>query len=111
MAGRFPLYTDADIHGPVVEELARQDDPFRYPVVHIQTQALNGLLARCACADELVRSFLAYGVSGRPTFVLVDGEGVIRSYSVGYSPAKSLGIEGFASRSASCEHELEESVK
>jgi hypothetical protein len=45
--------------------------------------------------DELRRSFLAYGVSGTPTFVLVDGEGVIRSYSVGYSPAKSLGIEGW----------------
>ncbi len=44
--------------------------------------------------DELRRSFLAYGVSGTPTFVLVDGDGVIRSYSVGYSPAKSLGIEG-----------------
>jgi thiol-disulfide isomerase/thioredoxin len=45
--------------------------------------------------DELRRSFLAYGVSGTPTFVLVDGEGVIRSYSVGYSPAKGLGIEGW----------------
>ncbi len=28
--------------------------------------------------DELRRSFLAYGVSGTPTFVLVDGDGVIR---------------------------------
>ena len=45
--------------------------------------------------DELRRSFLAYGVSGTPTFVLVDGDGVIRSYSVGYTPAKSLGIEGW----------------
>jgi len=45
--------------------------------------------------DELRRSFLAYGVSGTPTFVLVDGDGVIRSYSVGYSPAKGLGIEGW----------------
>jgi thiol-disulfide isomerase/thioredoxin len=44
--------------------------------------------------DEL-RRLPAYGVSGTPTFVLVDGEGVIRSYSVGYSPAKSLGIEGW----------------
>jgi thiol-disulfide isomerase/thioredoxin len=45
--------------------------------------------------DETRHSFLAYGVSGTPTFVLVDGEGVIRSSSVGYSPAKSLGIEGW----------------
>ncbi|HET7295371.1 MAG TPA: thioredoxin-like domain-containing protein [Vicinamibacteria bacterium] len=46
--------------------------------------------------DELRRSFLAYGVSGTPTFVVVDGDGVIRSYSVGYTPAKGLGIEGWA---------------
>jgi thiol-disulfide isomerase/thioredoxin len=45
--------------------------------------------------DEARRSFLAYGVSGTPTFVLVDGEGVIRSYSVGYSVAKSLGVGGW----------------
>jgi thiol-disulfide isomerase/thioredoxin len=45
--------------------------------------------------DETRRSFLAYGVSGTPTFVLVDGEGVVRSSSVGYSPTKSLGIEGW----------------
>src|SRR6185503_8573277 len=38
--------------------------------------------------DELRRSFLAYGVSGTPTFVLVDGEGIVRSYSVGYTPGK-----------------------
>jgi len=44
--------------------------------------------------DDLRRSFLAYGVSGTPTFVLVDGGGVIRSYSVGHSAAKGLGIEG-----------------
>jgi len=45
--------------------------------------------------DEERRAFLAYGVSGSPTFVLVDGEGVIRSYSTGYSAGKSLGIEGW----------------
>ena len=47
--------------------------------------------------DELRRSFLAYGVSGTPTFVLVDGEGVVRSYSVAYSPAKGLGVDGWTS--------------
>ena len=56
MAGRFPLYTDADVHGPVVkalqshytvmgpgdfvatfEELAARDDPFAgYPILHIK---------------------------------------------------------------------------
>jgi hypothetical protein len=45
--------------------------------------------------DAARRSFLAYGVSGTLTFVLVDEHGIIRSYSVGYSPAKGLGIEGW----------------
>jgi thiol-disulfide isomerase/thioredoxin len=45
--------------------------------------------------DEARRSFLAYGVSGTPTFVLVDGDGTIRSLSTGYTPAKGLAIEGW----------------
>jgi cytochrome c biogenesis protein CcmG/thiol:disulfide interchange protein DsbE len=45
--------------------------------------------------DELRRAFVAYGVSGTPTFVLVDGEGVIRSYSTGYRPATGLKIDGW----------------
>lgn len=58
MAGRFPLYTDADVRGPLIralrsvgwdidqmsyaqlvdafEELARQDNPFAlYPIIRI----------------------------------------------------------------------------
>jgi thiol-disulfide isomerase/thioredoxin len=42
--------------------------------------------------DGYRRAFLAYGVSGTPTFVLIDGDGKIASYSTGYSPEKSLGI-------------------
>jgi thiol-disulfide isomerase/thioredoxin len=42
--------------------------------------------------DEFRRAYLAYGVSGTPTFVLVDGAGKIVSYSTGYSQEKSLGI-------------------
>ena len=45
--------------------------------------------------DELRRSFLAYGISGTPTFVLVDGDGLIRSYSTGYTRAKGLGVDGW----------------
>jgi thiol-disulfide isomerase/thioredoxin len=37
-------------------------------------------------------TFLRYGVSGTPTFVLVDGTGAVRSVSTGYSAAKGLGI-------------------
>jgi hypothetical protein len=40
-------------------------------------------------------AFLAYGVSGTPTFVLVDGKGVVRSISTGYTPAKGLQIAGW----------------
>jgi thiol-disulfide isomerase/thioredoxin len=45
--------------------------------------------------DEERRSFLAYGVSGTPTFVLVDGEGVVRSYATGYTPDRGLQLEGW----------------
>ena len=44
--------------------------------------------------DEYRTTFVAYGVSGTPTFVLVDGSGQVRSYSTGYSAAKGLGIDG-----------------
>lgn len=46
--------------------------------------------------DAYRRAFVAYGVSGTPTFVLVDGQGTVVSYSTGYSPAKSLGIQGWS---------------
>jgi thiol-disulfide isomerase/thioredoxin len=46
-------------------------------------------------SDEARRSFVGYGVSGTPTFVLVDGEGIIRSYSVGYTRATGIGIAGW----------------
>ena len=50
--------------------------------------------------DEVRRTFLAYGVSGTPTFVLVDGQGIVRSYSVGYDGRKGLGIDGWTWRPA-----------
>jgi thiol-disulfide isomerase/thioredoxin len=46
-------------------------------------------------SDEQRRAFLAYGVSGTPTFVLVDGAGVIRATSVGYLAATGLPFEGW----------------
>jgi thiol-disulfide isomerase/thioredoxin len=45
--------------------------------------------------DAARKAFLAYGVSGTPTFVLVDGEGIVSSYSVGYVAAKGLGVPGW----------------
>ena len=46
--------------------------------------------------DEPRSAFQAYGVSGTPTFVLVDGDGKVASNSTGYTPEKGLGIEGWS---------------
>ena len=45
--------------------------------------------------DEFRSAFVNYGVSGTPTFVLIDGNGAVRSYATGYTPAKGLGIDGW----------------
>jgi thiol-disulfide isomerase/thioredoxin len=44
--------------------------------------------------DELRRSFLAYGVSGMPTFVLVAPDGTVRHVKTGYSRTKGLDLPG-----------------
>jgi thiol-disulfide isomerase/thioredoxin len=46
--------------------------------------------------DPHRRSFISYGVSGTPTIVLVDGEGVIRHRQVGYNAEKGLTVEGWS---------------
>ncbi len=43
--------------------------------------------------DDSRKAFLGYGVSGFPTFVLVDGLGKVASYKTGYAPG--LGITGW----------------
>ena len=45
--------------------------------------------------DPYRSAFQAYGVSGTPTFVLVDGAGKVQSYKTGYNPNIGLGIEGW----------------
>lgn len=66
-------------------------------------QSFDGAFPKAVATDELRRSFLAYGVSGTPTFVLVDGAGAVQSYATGYTPARGLPIEGWtwAKRAAS----------
>lgn len=44
-------------------------------------------------SDDLRTSFVTYGVSGTPTFVLVDAEGTIEWRQTGYSPVKGLGLD------------------
>jgi thiol-disulfide isomerase/thioredoxin len=64
---------------------------------------LDGFFARFAkpfpegvAVDDLRRSFMAYGVSGTPTFVLVDRDGKVASYHTGYERGRGIGIEGWS---------------
>jgi thioredoxin-related protein len=41
-------------------------------------------------------AFQSYGVSGTPTFVLVDANGKVKSYKTGYNATVGLGIEGWS---------------
>jgi thiol-disulfide isomerase/thioredoxin len=52
----------------------------------------DGPFPEAVAVDELRRSFLAYGVSGTPSFVLVDAAGKVRSTSTGYKRDRGLGI-------------------
>lgn len=44
--------------------------------------------------DELRRAFGVFGASGTPTFVLIDGKGVVRSRKVGYSRGTGI-VDGW----------------
>jgi thiol-disulfide isomerase/thioredoxin len=50
---------------------------------------------RLVAVDPLRKSFVTYGVSGTPTVLLVDADGVIRHRQVGYGE-KGLTIEGWS---------------
>jgi thiol-disulfide isomerase/thioredoxin len=76
------------------------------PIVAVTDEGrgdLDGFFARWKAApfpenvlsDEDRLSFEAYAVSGTPTFVLVDAEHRVQSYSVGYSRERGLQIEGW----------------
>lgn len=68
------------------------------PSDHLDTffTAQTSPFPQTVAVDEFRRTFVAYGVSGTPTFVLVDGDGIVRSYSSGYTRAKGLGIDGWS---------------
>ncbi len=55
----------------------------------------TGSFPALVATDENRQAFVAYGVSGMPTFVLVDGKGVVRGYATGYSAAKGLALDGW----------------
>jgi thiol-disulfide isomerase/thioredoxin len=47
-------------------------------------------------SDPLRRSFIDYGVSGTPTIVLVDDNGVVRHRQVGYKAEDGLTVEDWS---------------
>jgi thiol-disulfide isomerase/thioredoxin len=87
------LSYEAATHTPVI---AITDEPADQLTVFFRQ--LTTPFPQTVALDEVRRAFLAYGVSGTPTFVLVDGQGIVRSYSTGYTPQKGLGIDGWTWR-------------
>jgi thiol-disulfide isomerase/thioredoxin len=55
-------------------------------------QSYHGPFPPIVAIDENRRSFLDYGVSGTPTFVLIDGEGRVERHTTGYTKAKGLEV-------------------
>jgi thiol-disulfide isomerase/thioredoxin len=53
--------------------------------------------------DPYRAAFQAYGVSGTPTFVLIDAAGAVQAYKSGYSAATGLGIPGWTFGAANVE--------
>jgi len=45
--------------------------------------------------DPMRQSFMAYGISGTPTLLLVDGDGLIRHRQVGYRTEQGVTVEGW----------------
>src|SRR5262249_48046143 len=86
-------------------EIAAFERERRTPVVAITDEdrsrldpffaAHTGPFPALVGTDENRQAFLAYGVSGMPTFVLVDAKGIVRGYATGYSPAKGLALDGW----------------
>jgi thiol-disulfide isomerase/thioredoxin len=74
-----------------VTVLSITDEAFE--TVDIFLQKHKGPFPEAIVLDERRRSFLAYGVSGTPRFVLVDKQGKISSVSSGYHASRGLEIQ------------------
>jgi thiol-disulfide isomerase/thioredoxin len=57
--------------------------------------AAAGRLPSAVAVDPLRKSFISYGISGTPTILLVDEDGVIRHRQVGYTSDKGLTVAGW----------------
>ena len=60
----------------------------------------DGWFPPIVVTDPFRATFQSYGVSGTPTFVLIDGAGVVRQYQSGYRPELGLQIDGWKSSKA-----------
>ena len=87
---------------PELLDYAREHDVEVVAITDEEPAVLDRFFAGKPPFPELVTvdaqrdAFLSYGVSGTPSFVLIDGNGVVRSVSTGYSAKKGLGIEGWS---------------
>ncbi len=64
-------------------------------VVNAFLHEFDGDFPEVVASDRRREQFQKYGVSGTPTFVLVDGGGVVRHYQAGYNVGTGLRIEGW----------------
>ena len=60
----------------------------------------KGWFPSIVAVDPLRTTFQAYGVSGTPTFVLIDNAATVRQYQTGYRPELGLTIDGWKSSDA-----------
>jgi thiol-disulfide isomerase/thioredoxin len=59
-------------------------------------KAATAVLPKAVAMDPLRRAFVAYGVSGTPSFVLIDEHGKVAWSQVGYVPGRGLSIPGWS---------------
>ena len=72
----------------ITDETAAELDPF--------FAAWKDPFPAHVATDESRGAFRSYGVSGTPTFVLVDGNGVVQQHHTGYTTKKGLQIDGWS---------------
>lgn len=107
-AGRHLLFYWATWCGPCktsVPELLAWSDATAVPVVAISDEEVSkvqGFLEKRSepfiehvATDDLRLSYVSYGISGTPTFVLVDEKGIVEWRQTGYVTKKGLKIEGW----------------
>jgi hypothetical protein len=82
----FGRARDTDVVA-ITDETAVELDPF--------FAQWNDPFPALVATDETRGSFRSYGVSGTPSFVLVDGHGIVQAHATGYVKKKGLQIDGW----------------